>query len=433
MIVLLQLVARIISFVNRTLNWGTGVTWAGEIALILDAKIFSKLISPNSSVILVAGTNGKTTTAKMIHEVLAKDKLVIANDTGANILNGFVGTVLLKSPLFFKSKKLLSYIFEVDESYLPIILSSIKPPTILVLLNLFRDQLDRYGEVNAISEKWLAALNSLDLAKSTLVINGDDPQLAFLGKQLEKKAQKVLYFGLNDPKEKLKSLSHATDSSFCPICQTKLHFKDIFISHLGNWRCDNCGFTHPTLTVEKNDFTSPLLGSYNHYNALAAGLVLTELGLSKKVIQEGLDNFVPAFGRQETVTFNGRNVKTLLSKNPTGMNESLRTSAQNAKNILLALNDRIPDGLDVSWIWDVDFESFCQNFDRITLTGDRVADLAVRIKYAGFSDKVTVQADLSTAVTDLVNSVAAGDSVWILPTYSSMLDIRQILTGKKIL
>lgn len=432
MILFLQLVARLISFINQHLKWGTGTTWAGEVALILDSNIFTRLIRPEAEVILVAGTNGKTTTAKMIHEVLSEKNRVIANDTGANILNGFVGTILLQMPLFFKLKKPISYIFEVDESYLPIVLSS-TVPTVLVLLNLFRDQLDRYGEVNAIAEKWLTALNSVNLTKTTLVINGDDPQLVFLGKQLEQKAGKVLYFGLDDPKVGSGKLSHATDSIFCPICQTKLHFNDIFLSHLGNWHCQNCGFSHPTLAASKNDFVSPLLGTYNRYNALAAGLVLTDLKFEKAQIQAGLDSFIPAFGRQETIEFAGRNIKILLSKNPTGLNESLRTSAENTKNILLALNDRVPDGHDVSWIWDVDFEHFGSKFDRIFLSGDRVYDLAVRLKYANLSPKVTIFESLPEATITLVNSVGVGDSAWILPTYSAMLDVRQILTGRQIL
>lgn len=432
MILLLQLAARFISFVNRSLNWGTGTTWSGEIALLLDSKILPKLITPSSEVILVAGTNGKTTTAKMIHEVLSKRNRVIANDTGANILNGFVGTVLLQTPLFFKSKNPLSYIFEVDESYLPILLES-TTPTVLVLLNLFRDQLDRYGEVNAIAEKWLTALQSVNLTKTSLVVNGDDPQLAFLGKQLEKKAAHVFYFGLDDKKATTKGLSHATDSIFCPVCQEKLVFKEIFLSHLGNWHCQNCGFSHPSLDVSKDDFVSPLLGTYNRYNALATGLVLKTLGIDQEKIQAGLNSFTPAFGRQETLKFEGREVKILLSKNPTGLNESLKTSAENTKCILLVLNDRIPDGQDVSWIWDVDFELVAAKFDHIFLSGDRVFDLATRLKYAGFSKKTTVFENLSEAAKTLVNSVAVGESVWILPTYSAMLEVRQILTGRQIL
>lgn len=432
MILLLQIAARLISFINRTLNWGTGTTWSGEIALILDSRILPKLISPSSEVVLVAGTNGKTTTAKMVHEVLSKRNRVIANDTGANILNGFVGTVLLQMPLFFKSKKPLSYIFEVDESYLPILLES-TTPTVLVLLNLFRDQLDRYGEVNAIAEKWLTALQSVNLTKTTLIVNGDDPQLAFLGKQLETKASQVLYFGLDDKKASTEGLSHATDSIFCPVCQAKLIFKEIFLSHLGNWHCQNCGFSHPNLDVSKDDFTSPLLGTYNRYNALSAGLVLKTLGFENQKIQEGLDNFTPAFGRQETIESEGREVKILLSKNPTGLNESLKTSAQNTKNILLVLNDRIPDGQDVSWIWDVDFELIASKFHKIFISGDRVFDLAARLKYAGFSEKTTIFENLSEATKALVNSVAVKESVWILPTYSAMLEVRQILTGRQIL
>ncbi|MCL4389838.1 MAG: MurT ligase domain-containing protein [Patescibacteria group bacterium] len=390
---MIKLLAKLVSFVSKTLGLGAGVTWAGEIALKFDPNILSKLIPTGSRVILIAGTNGKTTTSKMITQILGN---AVSNDTGANILNGIVGTLITKPAA-------KNIVLETDEATLPAVVAQITPDTV-VLLNLFRDQLDRYGEVDTIAKKWLSALEKLSCR---FVINADDPQLAWLGSKLKK----VSFFGLDDKKYFLPKMQHATDSIFCPACGTRLKYAGVYFSHLGQYRCPKCSFKQPKLDLAARDVKSPLPGVYNLYNMLAAAAVT---GTNE------ITAFSPAFGRMEKIG----NARLLLSKNPAGFNESLRTvlDAKERGPVLLVLNDRIPDGRDVSWIWDVDFENLTNYRECITCSGDRVYDLALRLKYAGISN-MRIVPNLGDAVKN---------QSWILATYSAMLEVRKILTGKKI-
>lgn len=386
--------------VSKCLKLGAGATWPGEVALWIDPKLIKKLIPENSKVVIVAGTNGKTTTSKMIVSILGKS--VIHNETGANLLNG-IASVLISS------KKSDFYVFEVDEGVLPLLLKQITP-TVLVLMNLFRDQLDRYGEVDSIAKKWLSALKGH--ADMQFVINGDDPHLAWIGDSV---TSNVHIFGIGDKSLYLEKIQHATDSIFCPNCGTKLKYEGVYFSHLGDYRCLRCHFAHPKSEINSHDWESPLPGVYNAYNTMAAGLATKILGFSDAQIVKGLKSFTPAFGRSEKI---GKTT-ILLSKNPTGFNESLRSvlNSKNKGSLLLALNDRIPDGRDISWIWDVDFEVLQKYGFPIYVSGDRVFDLALRLKYADVEYKLEENLDAN----------------WILATYSAMLDIRKKLTGKKIL
>ncbi len=383
------LLGKLTALVSTTLHLGAGATWPGEIALRIQPKIL-RILSKPTRIILVAGTNGKTTTAKMIETAIGG----VRNASGANLDNGLVSTLLLhpREPY---------YIFEVDEATLPNILKDISPE-IIVLLNVFRDQLDRYGEVDAVADSWLQALKK---THAHMIINADDPHLAFIGSKLK---TDVTYFGLGDPGLFLPKMQHATDAIYCPNCGARLVFSGVYFSHMGEWSCGRCSFTKPK--IEKISVKSPVAGVYNRYNATAAVLVARALG-----IRGDLSHFTPAFGRMETIG----NKTILLSKNPTGFNESLRTIAQagSGGGVLLALNDRIPDGRDVSWIWDVDFEEYPQF--TYFVTGDRKLDMALRLKYAGIT---------ATIVDEIPENVR-----WILPTYSAMLDIRKRLTGRKIL
>jgi len=430
---------RIISYISRLFHVGAGATWSGEIALWLDPHIPPKLLPRiKKGIIIVAGTNGKTTTTLMIKKILEDQGFsVLHNESGANLLNGIV------SSFFSDHRDTYDYaVFEVDENSLPGVLRHVtmkkSQKLCIVLLNLFRDQLDRYGEVDTIAEKWLKTLK--DLTKNTeLIINADDPHLAFIGKQVN---ATVSYFGLDDKTYYLSKMQHATDTIFCPSCKERLTFSGAYFSHLGDWECTKCGFTHPKLTFTSSSVTSPIEGVYNIYNTLAATLVLETVGVDKKQIEKGLKNFTPAFGRMEEVFYRGKKIKILLSKNPTGFNESLRTvlSSKQKGPMLLLLNDRIPDGTDVSWIWDVDFELLDNYHYPLIISGDRVYDMALRIKYGITNyelrmkhDALFYEKDLKKAVDRFISKIKEGETGWILATYSAMLDVRKILTGKKIL
>lgn len=428
---------KILSFVIKILNLGNGSTWPGHIALKLNINFISELLSKSSfHIILIAGTNGKTTTAKIIRTVLEENgERVLQNQSGANMLNGIASTLILQSDLSGKLKYNYA-IFEIDENTVPIILEQIHPEYLL-LLNLFRDQLDRYGEINEIARKWKKALDLLT-TKTTLILNADDPLISYLG---NKAKNKVLYFGLEEKGSEKTVIDHAADSIYCIACGAKLFYKTIFYSHLGLWSCRSCGLSRPNKNLLSNFSFYPLKGLYNISNTLAAVSILKKIGLNDKQIIQGLKRFQPAFGRQEKIYYRGRNIQILLSKNPTGFNESIRTvRKQNAKTVLLVLNDRIPDGKDISWIWDIDLPAF-QN---ILVTGDRMYDIALRIKYETKSQisKIKSQScdsnlktyeNLKEAIEKGLKQIDQNETLYILPTYSAMLEVRKILTGKRIL
>ncbi len=390
---------RLVSALSKTFGLGAGATWPGEIALRLNLNILSTLASQlTKGIILVAGTNGKTTTALMIKIILeARGERVVHNASGANLENGIVSALLQKQDADWG-------VFEVDENTLPKVVKAVKPK-IIVFLNLFRDQLDRYGEVDVIAQKWESALRG---SHAHIIANADDPLVAHLGLHA-----KTTFFGINDRTKFLAKMEHATDSIFCLHCGARLAYEGVYFSHLGIWKCPKCGEKRPTPDISMGK--SPLPGLYNLYNTLAAMSVAKTLG-----IKADLAGFRPAFGRQEEIG----NVKIFLSKNPAGFNESLRTVIQlGAKQILLVLNDRIPDGRDVSWIWDVDFEMIPKHVSVIA-SGDRVYDLALRLKYAGIQAAISKRLDVA---------LATDKSLYVLPTYSAMLDVRKILKGRKIL
>lgn len=415
------LFGKILSKLIVLLNLGGGATWPGHIALVLNPKFIREILrGSKTKIILVAGTNGKTTTSKLIQHILeTSGETTLHNASGANLINGIASSLILDSNLLGRMNKNFA-ILEVDENTLPHALKEFTPDFVL-LLNLFRDQLDRYGEVNTIAQNWEKAIKKLP-KKTTLILNANDPVIAFL-----KGNGQSFYFSL-DENSSIKHVQDWADSVFCPSCNSRLNFSKIYFSHIGIWDCRNCGLKTPKPDITNSFF--PLLGTYNKLNALAAVLTARKTGIAETAIEKSLKSFNPAFGRQEKIRINGRIIQILLSKNPTGFNESLNT-IKNAKYVLLALNDRIPDGRDVSWIWDIDFENY-RKFAKVLVTGDRTFDLALRFKYASFKNFDT-EPNLEKAIKKAINKTPKNQTLHILPTYSAMLEIRKILTGKKIL
>ena len=422
---------KIINFISSMGKFGAGSTWPGHVSLKINPKIISQLTSQlKKGTILIAGTNGKTTTVKLISQILKEENPdIIINDSGANLLNGLASTLINKSDWLGKIKASWA-VFETDEATLPLALAETEPK-IVIILNLFRDQLDRYGEIDLIAEKWQQALKKLSL-ETTVILNADDPHVAFLGKGLR---NRVFYFGLNDKNLFLAKMEHAVDTVYCPSCNAKLDFEGVFFSHLGFWSCPGCRFSRPTPNLFVWDY--PLSGTYNRYNTLAAVLAAKILGVEDQKINLSLQKFKPAFGRQEKINLNGKNVQILLAKNPAGFNECLRTLKDfpgQKKTVLLVLNDRIPDGQDVSWIWDVDFEIIKENVSSLLVSGDRAFDLDLRLKYADFPlEKTEVKIDLKEALKKGLATIPPKETFYILPTYSAMLEVRKILGGRKIL
>ncbi len=426
----LILVGKLLSFVSRRLNIGSGSTWPGHIALSINPSFIKDLLKKSDlTIVLIAGTNGKTTTSKLIRTILeANGKTVIQNESGANLINGIASSLLLHSSI----RMTLSYdyaIFEIDENSFPIVLRQFAPDAV-ILLNLFRDQLDRYGEVNTISTRWHKAVQTLP-KNTTLIANADDPQIAHIALN---SSTKTIFFGLDDKTLSRANKQHASDSTFCPNCGAKLDYSERYFSHLGNWKCSQCKLKRPDITVAKIAYY-PISGIYNKYNIHAAVAFAKAINLDEKQILLALQTFTPAFGRQEKLEIEEKTVQVFLSKNPTSFNESLRTSMElSPKTLLFVLNDRIPDGRDVSWIWDIDFEELLDKDTHIVVSGDRVYDMALRLKYADVEkERVTLFESLEEAVTAGLNLTGKEEKLCILPTYSAMLEVRKILTGRKIL
>ncbi len=438
------LAAKFISCLSRLFNLGSGSTWPGEICLIFFPNILHNfLMQIKDGVIIVTGTNGKTTTAKIISQILTADNpnlKIIHNQSGANLINGLISACIQKTS--WKGKVEANYaIFEVDEAALTEVISQLKDykkEIILVLLNLFRDQLDRYGEVDIIANKWKMCLKNLP-DQARIILNADDPQIAYLGYCYPKK---VIYFGLDKPNEYLKKREYAVDSIFCRRCNHELKYKGVYFSHLGVWYCSFCGNKRPK--IQKIDIKGPLSGLYNDYNYLASYYTAEALGVESKKILNSIKNFTPAFGRQEEFYIGRKKMKIFLAKNPAGFNAALKTVIRYRPQILMfVLNDRIPDGRDVSWIWDVDFEMIPQK-TKIIVSGDRAYDMGLRIKYSrkvrDFSllsedtkSNLKIYLNLKQAIDSALEEISESETLYILPTYSAMLEIRKLLSGRKIL
>ncbi len=434
-------VAKSVALLIRGSRLGHGFTWPGEIALKIDPSFVRNIMKRNASMksVVIVGTNGKTTSAKIARHVLAKNGFsVIANETGANLKNGIASTLIQHARLSGRIRADAA-IFEVDENVLPLLLADFHPDAIMVL-NLFRDQLDRYGEVNTIALKWHEALALLD-DKTALIMNGNDPQIYYLGTSLGHLS--VTYFGLDKKLMKKRSFPHEADSLFCPACTEKLFYNAIAYSHIGDFECKRCGFRPDGIIDYSQTIKSPLLGLFNRYNTNAVALMLHRVfRLSLDKIARDIGGFAAAFGRQEIIEYHGRKIVIQLSKNPTGFNQSIELLEEfdlPERKVLLLLNDRIPDGRDVSWIWDVDFELLVRLAGKIVVSGDRAYDMGIRLTYAGgrrngngstkTAPDVTIVPEPGAALDAALNLTAPGEFLFILPTYSAMLEIRNILTG----
>jgi lipid II isoglutaminyl synthase (glutamine-hydrolysing) len=435
--------AKAITASIRTLKLGAASVLPGTIAKNLHPRILSLLSQQiKHGVIVVAGTNGKTTTSLLLRAMLEKDGwTVVHNEAGANLVNGLITTLLDRTSLTGILKADFG-ILEVDENVIPLVLPELKPKFIMTL-NLFRDQLDRYGEVDTIVYKWAKAIAALP-AGTTLISNGDDPALTHLGQQLvhAEIPKQIKYFGLSETDLYLDEIPHAVDSIHCPSCGTALTYQGVYLSHQGDFDCPKCDFTKQPLSIDSSKWPQVLIGVYNKYNTLAAITTAQSIGVSTEKMLDVINNFQAAFGRAEELVYQGKKVRILLTKNPVGMNETIRAVNQVKKAgggsvTLMILNDRTPDGTDVSWIWDVDTEKFVNQGGIIVVSGDRVYDMALRLEYSkeqvGGGCQLVVEPDTAKALAKALELSPANETLHIVPTYSAMLEVREILTGRKIL
>ncbi len=377
----------------------------------------------------------------MAAEILRPRHRLAYNAAGANLVSGVASTLLTAGDADLG-------LFEVDEAALPELLRRLRPRAVC-LGNLSRDQLDRYGELELVAERWRDAVAALP-AETRLVYNADDPQLAAVG---EAHAGGIA-FGLDDPRVARPSLQHAADSKYCVRCGTPYTYAAAYVGHLGDYRCPRGDHSRPPLDVAARDVSlhgleraefrldTPegsrrialrLPGLYNVYNAVAAAALARALGASLDEIADGLGRFSAAFGRFERVAVGGKRILLLLIKNPAGANEAVRTLVDGGspRVLVVALNDEIADGRDVSWIWDVDFEPLLPGLETLVASGERAAELALRFRYGGLDeDAIELESDLSRALDRGLALTPDGGELVLLPTYTAMLGLQRLLASR---
>lgn len=395
--------------------------------------------------VALTGTNGKTTSTRMVARIFEAAGLeAVSNSTGANLVTGVTAALLADSGMSGKPEAEIG-LFEVDEASVPKVATDV-PLRVLAVLNLFRDQLDRYGELAYTGKVIASAFDDLP-ADGKVLLNADDPLVASLGRSVAN----PVYFGIDDPSLNTGVLQHVADSKDCPVCGTPLEYAAIYFGHMGDYHCPNCDFARPkrdyrvtnvrldgsrgaSFRLEtptgKEDVKVTLPGLYNIYNALAAAGVAGCVGIGTETVARSLAEFGGAFGRVERVKAEDKEVFLLLIKNPVGFNEILRTFivGDEAKHVLISINDRDADGRDVSWLWDVDFEMLA-NPERDTAFrtgGIRADDMAVRLKYADIPVTNT-EPDVRKALEKGLAATPPGETLYVLPTYTAMLELRRIL------
>jgi lipid II isoglutaminyl synthase (glutamine-hydrolysing) len=427
---------------SRFAGTGGGTTLPGKLLWKLDPGAVDRLAArlPQGSAVISA-TNGKTTTAAMTARILEPTLRLAHNRAGANLVSGVASALVA-------ARDAELGLFEVDEAALPEVARRLSPRAVS-LGNLFRDQLDRYGELELVAQRWREMARALP-RDSALVANADDPQLGAIASE----RPGSVVFGLDDPRHASPELQHAADSKWCVRCGTPYEYAAAYIGHLGDYRCPSCGHARPPLDVGAREIELHGLesvsfsldtpegctrvalqvpGLYNVYNALAAATLARGLGASLGAIQDGLQGFSAAFGRFERIQLDERSLLVLLIKNPAGANEVVRTLvAGGAPGLLLvALNDEIADGRDVSWIWDVDFEPLLGSLRRLIATGERAAELALRFKYAGFAeDAIEVVPSLEEALDRGLELTPGGGELTALPTYTAMIALRDLVARR---
>jgi lipid II isoglutaminyl synthase (glutamine-hydrolysing) len=434
--------ARLVAGLSRRVGTGAGMTVPGKLLSKLDPGAIDRLAARlPAGAAVISATNGKTTTAAMAAEILRPQFRLAHNHSGANLVSGVASTLLAAGNAELG-------LLEVDEGALPEVLQRVRPRAVC-LGNLFRDQLDRYGELEIVADRWREAVARLP-NQTVLVVNGDDPQVG----SLAEKHESSVVFGLDDPRLSRPSLQHAADSKYCVRCGTPYDYRAIYVGHLGDYHCPNCGHERPALDVAARaielhgleraafDLVTPkgtqrvelaLPGLYNVYNAVGAATLAQALGASLEEIAQGLARFSAAFGRFERIPVGDKQLLLLLIKNPAGANEVVRTLLDGGppRIAVVALNDAIADGRDVSWIWDVDFEPLLEGLETVVATGERAAELALRFKYGGLEEsRIVVEPSLEAAIDRGLSLTPDAGELVVLPTYTAMLALQRLVAER---
>lgn len=423
-----------------------GTTFPGFIARKIYPEIIKFLaLSFKEGTVIITGTNGKTTTNNLLASILETAGIKVAfNREGANMLTGITGALLQNTSFSGKGKADI-LLLEVDEATVPGLCEQLTP-RIAVITNFFRDQLDRYGELDTTIKLVKDALPP----DTELILNADDPLVAQIG--IGK--PQVYYYGVQSLPSSKEESNETREGRYCATCGQELTYTLFHYGQLGIYQCLACGFKRPGPDIEALDihqgeqgisfrvdeeYSIPLLGSYNLYNALAAFCAADCLGVAREDIRLGLMRFVSDAGRMERFTLQGYDLTLTLVKNPTGFNQVIQTLGEIDKplHLLIAINDLAADGRDISWLWDVDFELLAAkktDIHQLLCSGLRAEDMALRLKYAGFAeDKIVIEKSLTQAVERLgeYHNIDK-DAVLILPTYTALFPLRDILVTKRI-
>jgi lipid II isoglutaminyl synthase (glutamine-hydrolysing) len=443
-------IARAAGALSRRTGRGGGTTLPGRVLLRMAPDAIARLGSRlRDASTIVSATNGKTTTAGMIAAALrAAGREPVHNRAGSNMTWG-VATALLE-------QRGDEGLFEVDEAWFPRVAADLEP-RLVVLGNLFRDQLDRYGELEHLADEWAATV-ARHAGATGFALNADDPLIADLGRDRElARRPGITYFGIEDASQALPELQHAFDAKHCRRCGAPYAYERAFVGHLGHYSCPSCRADRPSPDVAATrielhgmsgsradvripggavELRLPLPGLYNVYNALAALTAALRLGVPADMVVEALGSMEAVFGRVETLPVEGKDVSILLIKNPAGANEVLRTILLEAGSngapeldLWVALNDRIADGRDISWVWDADFELLAGRVRRVVCAGTRAPEMALRLKYAGIGpDAIEIEPDVGRSLDRAVD--AAGERLFALPTYTALLELRTMLSRR---
>ena len=482
---------------SRRIHLGGGTSIVGVVAQRIYPPIVEHLARQlEHGSLVITGTNGKTTTSSFIAAILRDAGLrVWQNREGSNLMRGVASSLVIRalpSGHLRRSGKAVA-VLEIDEAAMPQVGRAVSP-RVAVFTNLFRDQLDRYGEVDSVMTYWKQAVAQLS-PETTLILNADDPSVAYLGTSF---TGRVLYYGIDDAsledaqQQNATKRYQVTDAHMCPNCGNEFTYTARFYSHMGHYFCSACGFTRPHVDVralqvqtdtfdrlrihieestkeQQKEIIVPLPGIYNVYNALAATTTALAIGVDWEPIVSGIEQSKPVFGRGERIQAEGRTIRLLLAKNPTGFNEVLRTlfSEGVQRHILFVLNNNIADGRDISWIWDVDFERCVGQVQTLVVAGSRALDLALRLKYAGIAEdemtiippaplRLTQKAEarrrvqqrrrqgadltheeeqastrsefgLKQALGVALDNVPEGETLFIVPTYTGLLEVHREL------
>jgi UDP-N-acetylmuramyl tripeptide synthase len=434
---------------TRLAGRGGGTSITGMVARRVDPQILRKIVLDRGEpVVAITGSNGKTTTARFTAALLRGEGVTVShNSAGANLVQGVTSLAVASTNLRGRLPGGV-FVVEVDEGALPKVAPELAPRALLIT-DLFRDQLDRFGEIYAVADAIESVAAALP-AESALVVNADDPMVATLAAKREGK-RVTFGFALDHSTDKI---TRAADTIRCPRCQADLVYEYVYLSHMGDYHCSACKFKRPKLDVavtsldvvglDRTRFTVktpsgkltveiPQSGTHIAYNAAGAIAIMVGLGLPLEHAAESLASVGPAFGRLEKIEADGRSIVLAFAKNPTSYNTTLRALASEGepRQLLIAASNTLVDGEDFGWLWDVDFESMAPGVERAIVSGTRADELANRLKYAGLSPRrMVVVEDRAAALEAALHGLPVGGRLVILSGYTPLIELRDEMRKK---